>query len=168
MLLECYEDQLNYGKTYSVHPLHAGSPQWRVMIKAPANSPYTDGVFELLIVLPEKFPDEAPQVYVITKIHHMNIGSRNQVMRKGDHLASWWKPTMTIRSLIFEIMRELGKFYPDEAMMIPGVGNAQQAIAYQRNSFEYEQVARDFTLRFARQEEPKMSDDYEEFKEPDS
>ena len=138
------------------------------MIKAPANSPYTDGVFELRIVLPEKFPDQAPQVYFMTKIHHMNIGSHNEVMRKGDHLASWWKPSMTIRSLILDIMRELGKFYPDEAMMIPGVGNAQQAFHYQRNSAEYEQVARDFTLRFARCEEPKMSDDYEEFKEPDT
>ena len=51
-------------------------------------------------------------------------------MHRGDHLTNWWKPSMTIRSLILDIINELGKYYPDEAMMIPGVGDAQQAAQY--------------------------------------
>ena len=74
--------------------------------------------------MPENYPAQAPQVFFVTQIHHMNVGPRNQVMRKGDHIANWWQPTMTVRSLILDVISELGKFYPDEAMMIPGVGNA--------------------------------------------
>ena len=53
-------------------PLH-----WNSVIYGPENSPYDNGVFEILINFEKNKPDKKPMIQFKTKIYHINVKQNN-------------------------------------------------------------------------------------------
>jgi peroxin-4 len=47
--------------------------RWRAVIRGPPDTPYEDGRFELLLLVPPEYPHRPPTVTFLTKIFHPNI-----------------------------------------------------------------------------------------------
>src|ERR1700733_16283768 len=67
---------------------------WQATIMGPPDSPYTGGVFFLLIHFPIDYPFKPPKVNFTTRIYHPNINSNGSICL--DILRDQWSPALTI------------------------------------------------------------------------
>src|SRR3984885_16089818 len=67
---------------------------WQATIMGPPDSPYTGGVFFLLIHFPVDYPFKPPKVNFTTRIYHPNINSNGSICL--DILRDQWSPALTI------------------------------------------------------------------------
>ncbi|XP_053435391.1 ubiquitin-conjugating enzyme E2 T-like [Nycticebus coucang] len=51
----------------------------RAQILGGANTPYEKGVFNLEVIVPERYPFEPPQIRFLTPIYHPNIDSAGRI-----------------------------------------------------------------------------------------
>jgi len=72
LLRECKKDPLmSYNIDY--WDRKAKDPyEWKVVYVGPKNTPYEGGIFTVKVKL-EKYPEERPKFYFITRIYHLNI-----------------------------------------------------------------------------------------------
>merc|ERR1712227_1066900 len=64
--------------------------------------PYEDGVFQLRLIIPKRYPFDPPETRFQTKIYHPNIDSAGRIcldLLKKD----CWKPSMNVRTLLISI-----------------------------------------------------------------
>ena len=53
-----------------------GDPtKWKISLEAPDDSLYKGGLFYLSIEFPDNYPNQAPNVYFLTPIYHVNINN---------------------------------------------------------------------------------------------
>ncbi len=75
---------------------------WLVIMKGPADSPYSEGNFKLKFVFPENYPFKPPEVKFITTIYHPNIKLDNGEICL-DVFTSSWLPTQKISEILEKI-----------------------------------------------------------------
>jgi ubiquitin-conjugating enzyme E2 D/E len=115
--------------------------RWTATIIGPDDSPYSGGVFQLVIVFPEDYPFKPPKIQFLTKIFHPNINSQGQIC--VDILKDAWTPAYTISKVLLSICALMTEPNPDDPLM------GDIARLYKRDKAAYEEEARNFTRRYA-------------------
>lgn len=73
----------------------------KLKVSGPDNSPYAGGIFNFHIWYHERFPINAPEVLLRTRIYHPNISPKGDVclnILKGD-----WTPIIQLRTLALSL-----------------------------------------------------------------
>ncbi len=63
-------------------------------IMGPGDSPYSGGVFFVMIHFPPDYPFKPPKVQFQTKVYHPNVNSQGSICL--DILKEQWSPALTI------------------------------------------------------------------------
>ena len=126
---------------YTVSPIGDSLTELIGVIAGPENTPYENGIFNLLIKLPEKYPFKPPVIKFITKIFHPNISYKGEICI--DLLKDAWSPAFTISSVLLSIRLLLNDPNPDDPLSLDA------ANLYKNNKEEYLKIARDWTTTFA-------------------
>jgi ubiquitin-conjugating enzyme E2 D/E len=121
--------------------------KWKVSMKGPEGTPYQGGTFLVNLTLPNEYPFKPPTVSFTTKIYHPNVsnddkGSMCLGMLKSDE----WKPSSRIAAVLEFARQLLVEPMPDDAVE----GRIAEQFSHDRKRFE--EVARDWTRRYAREE----------------
>jgi len=68
--------------------------QAQATIMGPGDSPYSGGVFFVMIHFPPDYPFKPPKVQFQTKVYHPNVNSQGSICL--DILKEQWSPALTI------------------------------------------------------------------------
>jgi ubiquitin-conjugating enzyme E2 D/E len=116
--------------------------EWEGVIIGPKDTPYEGGVFNLKIHIPSDYPFKPPACVFTTKIYHPNINSSGQICL--DILKSQWAPSLTISKVLLSILALMDCPNPDDPLV------SEIANLYKSNKKEYDRVAREWTINYAR------------------
>ena len=110
------------------------------------STPYSGGVFELEISIPERYPFEPPRVKFLTPIYHPNIDSAGRIcldiLKPPPH--GNWKPAQNISSILRSIQLLLDDPNPDDSLM------SDIAHEFKNSRHLFVQKAQEWTARYAK------------------
>ena len=115
--------------------------KWQATIMGPPDSPYTGGVFFLLINFPTDYPFKPPKVKFLTKIYHPNINDQGGICL--DILKDQWSPALTISKVLLSICSLLTDPNPDDPLV------THIATQYKTKREEYNAEAASWTRKYA-------------------
>jgi hypothetical protein len=72
--------------------------QLQATIMGPGDSPYSGGVFFVMIQFPPDYPFKPPKVQFQTKVYHPNVNSQGSICL--DILKEQWSPALTISKVL--------------------------------------------------------------------
>ncbi|KAF9893110.1 hypothetical protein FE257_012521 [Aspergillus nanangensis] len=117
---------------------------WKVHLEGPENSPFAKGKFLIKLTLPTEYPFKPPTISFATKIYHPNVTNDDKgSMCLGMLRADEWKPSSRISAVLQFARQLLAEPMPDDAV------EARIADTYKNNRSHYEEVARDWTRKYA-------------------
>ena len=70
----------NPNDSYIVHSLYATPEEWRIFIKGPKSTPFSDKWLNLYMIIPPNYPTEPPKFRFLTIPYHPNISSEGTVI----------------------------------------------------------------------------------------
>ena len=62
---------------YKVDVLNDNMSEFTVIFKGPEDSPYSEGVWKIIVRLPENYPFKSPSIGFLNAIYHPNIDERS-------------------------------------------------------------------------------------------
>ena len=83
---------------HGVHSFSASSLRLQATIMGPGDSPYSGGVFFVMIQFPPDYPFKPPKVQFQTKVYHPNVNSQGSICL--DILKEQWSPALTISKVL--------------------------------------------------------------------
>ncbi|XP_026720333.1 ubiquitin-conjugating enzyme E2 T [Athene cunicularia] len=91
----------------------------RAQILGGADTPYEKGIFNLEIVVPERYPFEPPKIRFLTPIYHPNIDSAGRICLDVLKLPpkGAWRPSLNISTLLTSIQLLMAEPNPDDPLM---------------------------------------------------
>ncbi|KAK8840812.1 Ubiquitin-conjugating enzyme E2 D1 [Tritrichomonas musculus] len=116
--------------------------KWNATLIGPPDTPYENGVFNLIIDLPQDYPFKPPTVTFKTQIFHPNINTNGNVCL--DILKAKWVSTMSISKILLSICCLLAFPNPDSPY------NKEAANLYRDNLQEYNKKVREYTQKYAK------------------
>ncbi|XP_054278102.1 ubiquitin-conjugating enzyme E2 T-like [Macrosteles quadrilineatus] len=111
-----------------------------------SGSPYEKGVFQLEIIVTERYPFEPPRVRFTTPIYHPNVDAAGRIcldMLKMPPSGSW-KPIFTIEGVLTTIQCLMTNPNPDDPLM-PDI-----ASQYKYSKEQFDKDAEAWTIKHAR------------------
>uniref|UniRef100_A0A1B6LED3 Ubiquitin-conjugating enzyme E2 T n=1 Tax=Graphocephala atropunctata TaxID=36148 RepID=A0A1B6LED3_9HEMI len=108
-------------------------------------SPFERGVFQLEVIVTDRYPFEPPRVRFVTPIYHPNVDAAGRIcldLLKMPPSGSW-KPIYTIEGLLTAIQFLITHPNPDDPLM-PDI-----ASQYKYNKEQYDKDAEEFTIKHA-------------------
>jgi len=114
---------------------------WNAKINGPADTPYENGVFSLLMIFPTDYPFKPPKVSFVTKIYHPNINSNGGICL--DILKDSWSPALTVSKILLSICSLLADPNPNDPL-VPEI-----AKMFHDDRSKYDALAREYTLKYA-------------------
>ena len=115
---------------------------WKGTIKGPPDSVYEQGIFQIDIKIPEKYPYVPPKMQFDTKIWHPNVSSQTGAICL-DILKDEWSPALTIRTAMLSIQVLMTAAEPDSPQ------DAVVASQYKQNKPEFDKKAIEWTKLYA-------------------
>lgn len=73
------------------------------MIIGPADTPFEDGTFRLVMQFEEQYPNKPPQVKFISQMFHPNVYATGELCL--DILQNRWSPTYDVAAVLTSIQR---------------------------------------------------------------
>ena len=70
----------------------------------PGDSPYSGGVFFVMIHFPPDYPFKPPKVQFQTKVYHPNVNSQGSICL--DILKEQWSPALTISKVQLSLLQQ--------------------------------------------------------------
>lgn len=125
----------------SAGPVNDDMFTWEGFIFGPDDSPYTGGVFNLVIQFPKDYPFRPPVVTFQTRIYHPNINSSGGICL--DILKNQWSPALTVSKVLLSITSLLTDANPNDPL-VPEIAHV-----YRTNRAEFDEKARAYTLKYA-------------------
>ncbi|NWI88870.1 UBE2T enzyme, partial [Pitta sordida] len=112
-----------------------------------ADTPYEKGIFNLEILVPERYPFEPPKIRFLTPIYHPNIDSAGRICLDVLKLPpkGAWRPSLNICTLLSSIQLLMAEPNPDDPLM------ADISSEYKHNRQLFLLRAREWTERHAGQ-----------------
>jgi ubiquitin-conjugating enzyme E2 A len=111
--------------------------EWYAKISGPPDTPYEDGVFNIVLKFDDEYPVKAPFVKFLTPMYHPNIYRDGKIC--VDILQSHeWTPAQNIRTILVSIMSLLMDPNPSSP------ANREAAELYNKDKKAYEQKVREF------------------------
>jgi ubiquitin-conjugating enzyme E2 D/E len=80
---------------------HNNMTHWKVAMKGPNNTPYSDYEYLLDVVITSQYPFKPPKIKFATNIFHPNISPKGEICL--DILKHNWSPTLTLGKVILSI-----------------------------------------------------------------
>jgi ubiquitin-conjugating enzyme E2 D/E len=128
--------------TCSATPInHDDLFEWRAKINGPKDTPYENGIFDLIMIFPTDYPFKPPKINFITKIYHPNINSNGGICL--DILKDAWSPALTISKILLSICSLLADPNPNDPL-VPEI-----AKLYNEDREKYDYNARQHTMKYA-------------------
>ncbi|NWU11760.1 UBE2T enzyme, partial [Cephalopterus ornatus] len=128
---------------------HSGprADRLRAQILGGADTPYEKGIFNLEIIVPERYPFEPPKIRFLTPIYHPNIDSAGRICLDVLKLPpkGAWRPSLSISTLLSSIQLLMAEPNPDDPLM------ADISSEYKYNKQLFLLRAREWTERHAGQ-----------------
>ncbi|KAA8549653.1 hypothetical protein F0562_001329 [Nyssa sinensis] len=115
---------------------------WVATIIGPPGTPYEGGIFFLDITFPSDYPFKPPKVVFKTRIYHCNVDSAGSLSL--DILKDGWSPALTISKVLLAIKSIFTNPDPYNPL-VPGIAHL-----YLADRAKYDELAAEWTLRFAR------------------
>ena len=85
----------------SASPLPDNVMIWNAMIIGPADTPYEDGTFRLLLEFDEEYPNKPPHFKFLSEMFHPNVYANGEICL--DILQNRWTPTYDVASILTSI-----------------------------------------------------------------
>lgn len=119
--------------------------QLEASILGPSDSPYSEGVFNIKIQIPERYPFEPPSMRFVTKIYHPNIDTQGRICLNALKMPpnGAWKPSLNIAQLLVALQNLLLEPNPDDPLM------EEIAEIFKHNSKFFKQTAKKWTIQYA-------------------
>ncbi|XP_053562906.1 ubiquitin-conjugating enzyme E2 T [Bombina bombina] len=91
----------------------------RAQVVGSSGSPYEGGIFNLEIVVPERYPFEPPKIRFLTPIYHPNIDSSGRICLDILKLPpkGAWRPALNISTVLTSIQLLMSEPNPDDPLM---------------------------------------------------
>ncbi|KAJ2491081.1 Ubiquitin-conjugating enzyme E2 2 [Coemansia sp. RSA 2050] len=102
---------------------------WNAVIFGPADTPFEDGTFKLLLNFDETYPNKPPIVKFVSKMFHPNVYATGELCL--DILQNRWSPTYDVAAILTSIQSLLHDPNPNSP------ANAEAANLYRENKKEY-------------------------------
>ena len=122
-------------------PINDNLYKWYGTIVGPSDSPYSGGLFKLLIDFPDNYPFKPPRIKFETPIYHPNINKYGSICL--DTLNTNWSPALTIIKVLLSISSLLTDPNPDDPL------DKTIADIYIKNPEQFRINARNYTIRYA-------------------
>jgi len=103
---------------------------WQAVIFGPADTPFEDGTFKLVLEFTEEYPNKAPTVRFVSKMFHPNVYADGGICL--DILQNRWSPTYDVAAILTSIQSLLDEPNPNSP------ANSLASQLYQENRREYE------------------------------
>ncbi|KAF4800042.1 Ubiquitin-conjugating enzyme E2 T [Turdus rufiventris] len=119
----------------------------RAQILGGVDTPYDKGIFNLEIIVPERYPFEPPKIRFLTPIYHPNIDSAGRICLDVLKLPpkGAWRPSLNISTLLTSIQLLMAEPNPDDPLM------ADISSEYKYNKQLFLLNAREWTKKYAGQ-----------------
>lgn len=115
--------------------------RWRATIIGPTETPYENGIFNLVISFPADYPFKAPTITFETKVYHPNINANGSICL--DILKTQWSPALSITKVLLSICSLLSDPNPDDPL-VPEIANL-----YKTNRELFNKNAQEYTMKYA-------------------
>ncbi|POS86651.1 ubiquitin-conjugating enzyme E2 2 [Erysiphe pulchra] len=80
---------------------------WNAVIIGPADTPFEDGTFRLVMQFEEQYPNKPPSVKFISQMFHPNVYATGELCL--DILQNRWSPTYDVAAVLTSIQRHVFK-----------------------------------------------------------
>ncbi|KFZ02264.1 hypothetical protein V501_09610 [Pseudogymnoascus sp. VKM F-4519 (FW-2642)] len=87
----------------SASPVADNVMQWNAVIIGPADTPFEDGTFRLVMQFEEQYPNKPPLVKFISQMFHPNVYATGELCL--DILQNRWSPTYDVAAVLTSIQR---------------------------------------------------------------
>ena len=114
--------------------------RWRATIIGPTETPYENGIFQLLLIFSSEYPFKPPKVSFVTKIYHPNINSNGGICL--DILKNNWSPALTISKILISICSLLNDPNPDSPL------NSYAADLYESDRVKYNEEVKEYIKKY--------------------
>ncbi|PNY29374.1 Ubiquitin-conjugating enzyme E2 2 [Tolypocladium capitatum] len=119
----------------SASPIPDNVMTWNAVIIGPADTPFEDGTFRLVMQFEEQYPNKPPQVKFISQMFHPNVYATGELCL--DILQNRWSPTYDVAAVLTSIQSLLND---------PNTGspaNVEASNLYKDNRKEYTKRVRE-------------------------
>ncbi|PKY51343.1 ubiquitin-conjugating enzyme E2 [Rhizophagus irregularis] len=138
---EFHDLRLDPPPSCSAGPIGDDLFHWEGTIMGPSDSPYSGGVFFVVIHFPIEYPFKPPKVTFTTRVYHPNINSNGIISL--DILTDQWCPALTISKVLLSICALLTDPNPDDPL-VPEIAHV-----YKTDRTRYEATCREWTRKYA-------------------
>ena len=117
----------------------------------PRGTPYEGGLFTILAIFPDDYPNHGPDFKFINKIYHLNVDFKNDLGHICINSINAWrvagqvpgKPVYTVKQALFDIFC---LFYNQG---VEGAYDEEMARLYQKEPEKFNNEAKKWTQQFA-------------------
>ena len=96
----------------SASPVPDNVMTWNAVIIGPADTPFEDGTFRLVMHFEEQYPNKPPSVKFISQMFHPNVYATGELCL--DILQNRWSPTYDVAAVLTSIQRWVESRSPGE------------------------------------------------------
>ena len=136
---------------FSVGLLHDNDfSKWRITLTGPKDTPYSGGIYKIMVSFPNNYPSAPPLIYFITPIYHLNINPFANERGITDPLGfvpiqrlKIWKPEYSMAEVITYLY---GLFYYVDLECAYG---SERLNEYQNNRAVYVEKIKYFVQKYA-------------------
>ena len=123
-------------------PLNNNIYLWEAVLIGPKDTPYSGGIFRLIIEIPSNYPFKPPRIKFQTPILHPNINNSGNICL--DILNTRWSPVLTISKTILSISSLLNEPNPKDPL------NKKIADIYLQDKNKFNRLVRNHVLNHAK------------------
>ena len=125
--------------------------RWRITMLGPRNTPYEGGLFTILAIFPDDYPNHGPEFKFVNKIYHLNVDFKNDLGHICISSINAWrvsgqvpgKPVYTVKQALFDI------FCLFHNQGVEGAYDEKMAELYKNNPKKFNDEAKNWTQKFA-------------------
>ncbi|KAH7562547.1 hypothetical protein BM1_02067 [Bipolaris maydis] len=131
----------------SASPVADNVMTWNAVIIGPADTPFEDGTFRLVMHFEEAYPNKPPGVKFISQMFHPNVYGTGELCL--DILQNRWSPTYDVAAILTSIQRRVHAAAPSKTLDLlndpntSSPANVEASNLYKENRKEYTKRVRE-------------------------